>query len=254
MEVTFVGTGSGKTLLNRFHTSLLIKSKNHTLLIDTGDGISKALLSSNIDITKIDTIFITHTHADHFSGIASLLTQMKMAQRIKPLNFYIHSSFVNFVRNLLFSSFLFPETFNFEFKILGFGFKTELKIDDFKVLPFQNSHIINKYDIKYIPNINFVSSSLLISSSETSIHYTSDVGSLMDLSLFNEFKPKYLIVESTHIPISQIIEFLNNSHIKKAYLVHINDEDRIMEKHAELSNEIKNRLFLTNDGMRATMS
>ncbi|MBU0474802.1 MAG: MBL fold metallo-hydrolase [Bacteroidetes bacterium] len=251
MEVTFVGTGSGKTQLKRFHTSLLISSKNHSLLIDTGDGISKALLSLEIDLNKIDSIFITHTHSDHFSGIASLLTQMKMAERTKPLYFYIHSSFVNFANNFLFSSFLFPETFNFLFKIIGYNFGQKILFDEnFGILPLQNTHITNKHNVKLIPKNNFVSASILIMDAEISIHYTSDIGSIADLSLFNEFFPKYLIVESTHVSFYHIINYLENSFVEKVYLVHINDNDGIVDKHSKLSYKLKNKIFITYDGMK----
>lgn len=255
MDVTFVGTGSGKTQLHRFHTSILFKSKNHNLLIDTGDGISRALLSSKIFPNEIDSIFITHTHSDHFSGIASLLTQMKMSNRIKPLKIYIHSSLADFAKTFLVSSFIFPDTFNFDFIIIGYDFKNELKIsDDFYIKPLQNTHINNKHQINDIPDSMFVSASILIKNNGTTIHYTSDIGSIFDLSLFNEFNPNYLIVESTHIPLNEIIKFVNYSDIEETYLVHINDEDNIKEDYSKLSNKIKEKVILTIDGMRVTMT
>ena len=255
MEVVFVGTGSGKTQLKRFHTSLLIKSENHNLLFDTGDGISKALLTANLDVNLIDSIYITHTHADHFSGIASLLTQMKMAKRTKPICLYIHNSFVSFVRNFLYHSFLFPETFNFEMKIIGFNFYSEISITkNFYILPIKNNHISNKYNVHYIPDINFISSSVLIKSKNILTYYSSDIDSISDLHLINTFKPKYLIVESTHILFDELIEFIDNSNIKKTFLVHINDEDGIVENYNKLSNKLKNKIILTIDGMFGTLT
>ena len=255
MEVIFVGTGSGKTQLKRFHTSLLIKTGNHNLLVDTGDAISKALLIANLDINLIDSIYITHTHADHFSGIASLLTQMKMAKRIKPICLYIHNSFVSFARNFLYHSFLFPETFDFEMKIIGFNFDSEINIADILyLLPIKNGHISNKYNVNSIPDINFISSSVLIKNENILTYYSSDIDSISDLSPINKFQPKYLIVESTHILFDELIEFINNSKMQKTFLVHINDEDGIVENYNKLSNELKSKIILTIDGMCGTLT
>ncbi len=254
LEVTFVGTGSGKTQLKRFHTSLLINNGNYNVLIDSGDGISKALLNLEIDLKIIDSIFITHTHADHFSGIASLLTQMKMADRTKPLNLYIHKTFVKFATNFLNYSFLFPETFNFEFKIIGFNSNAKIEFsDDFHLFIAKNNHIFDKHKLNVIPESRFISNSVLIKSKNCKIHYSSDIGLISDLSLFSKFKPNVLIVESTHIPFNEIIEFLKDSEYQKVYFVHINDEDKIVEQHSKLSNQQKKKYFLTFDGMQATM-
>ena len=67
-ELKFIGTGSGKTSLNRFHSSFFIKTSNYNLLIDAGDGESKALLSQGIDFNTIDGILFTHLHPDHYTG------------------------------------------------------------------------------------------------------------------------------------------------------------------------------------------
>ena len=94
MELTFIGTGSGKTNLNRYHTSLLIQSGNHNVLIDAGDGISRALLSSGINFETINSILISHYHADHFGGLSALITQMILINRTNTLQIFTHKDLV----------------------------------------------------------------------------------------------------------------------------------------------------------------
>jgi len=255
LEIIFVGTGSGKTQLKRFHTSLFIKNGNHNLLIDTGDGISKALLYQNINLNDIDSIFITHTHADHFSGISSLLTQMKMAKRIKPLKIFVNNLFINFVRSFLYYSFLFPKTFNFEVKILGFDSDIEIKLNDsFSLIPIKNTHIYNKYNVNVLPNNIFTSNSVFIKSKDSSVYYSSDISSISDLTPIYKFNPKYFIVESTHISFNELVNFIINSDLFKTFLVHINDNDGIVEKYSELEDEIRKKMFLTFDGMNSILT
>jgi len=78
LEIKFVGTGSGKTLLKRYHSSFLIKTEAYNLLVDAGDGISRALLNQKVTFDSINGILISHLHPDHYSGLPSLIIQMKL--------------------------------------------------------------------------------------------------------------------------------------------------------------------------------
>ncbi len=98
-EIKFIGTGSGKISLNRFHSSFLISTEKFNLLVDAGDGISKALLIQKIDFNSIDGILISHLHADHFSGLPSLIAQMKMNNREKDLSIFANENLINFIKD-----------------------------------------------------------------------------------------------------------------------------------------------------------
>ena len=254
MELTFIGTGSGKTSLNRFHTSLLITEKDHNLLIDTGDGISKALLSSSVNVRSIDSILISHTHADHFSGITSLLTQMKIERRIEPLNILIHASFSDFLKKFINISFLFRESIGFELNIIEYNFDKSFNLEkDLEILPKQNSHIQSKDILTNYNWLKFVSSSFLIRNNSLNIFYTADIASRNDLFLFNEFSVDYMITEATHIDLSEIVEAMKFINPKECYLVHINDEELLKNKMVKLSADNKYTLKLTYDGMRVIL-
>jgi len=255
MEITFIGTGSGKTSLNRFHTSLLINENDHNLLIDTGDGISKALLASNVNVRSIDSILISHTHADHFSGITSLLTQMKIEGRTETLDIYIHTAFSNFLKELINVSFLFTETIGFELNILEYEFDRSIKLqNDIEILPRQNSHIQNKNNLVDYDWLEFVSASLLIRSKTLSILYTADVGSKSDLFLFDDFSIDYLVTEATHIEFSEIADAVKIINPKKCFLVHINDEQLLKDEIDKLSASERTKYYLTYDGMRVILN
>ena len=92
MKLKFIGTSSGQTSLNRNHSSLFFQLGSTNILIDAGDGISKALLHQNVDHSLIDKIIISHFHSDHLAGLPSLLTQMIIAKRRKAIEIYTHKS------------------------------------------------------------------------------------------------------------------------------------------------------------------
>ncbi len=250
MEIVFIGTGSGKTSLNRFHSSIFIKDKN--ILIDTGDGISKALLKNNISFNSIDTVLITHYHADHFTGIASLVTQMKLIGRNKELRIFTHNNLITPLVDLLNSVYMFKETLGFDLQIIGYNFVEKNKISsDTYFLAKRNTHITQKDFLKNYPSELFISSSILIESGNKFVIFTSDIGSETDLFLFKDFPVDCVIAETTHISIESILKVSDTSNPKKILLTHISEEDevRLAKWHSELSPEYKAKINIAYDGM-----
>jgi ribonuclease Z len=252
-EIKFIGTGSGKTSLSRFHSSFLISTSRYNLLVDAGDGVSKALLTQGIDFTKIDGILFTHFHPDHYTGFAALIVQMKMYNRKNQLDVFVNSELVEVLKQLLINSYLFPERMEFEISYHQFNNNTQFKInDDINFLPRQNSHLKYISKIPEYKNQSFACSSFLFSVGDKEIHYTGDIGDKNDLLLFNEFKPDNLISEITHIKLSDILESLDNNHLpEKILFTHISDDDdeRIGEFLTELPEKLRKKIIIAQDGL-----
>ena len=83
MEIKTVGTGAISAKSRSACT--LIDSR---ILVDCGNGIVKTLLEQNIDISKIDTLLITHLHGDHFLDIPLLIMHRSFESITNPLNIY----------------------------------------------------------------------------------------------------------------------------------------------------------------------
>ncbi|MCF8259889.1 MAG: MBL fold metallo-hydrolase [Melioribacteraceae bacterium] len=223
-QIKFIGTGSGKTSLKRFHSSILIKTENNNLLIDCGDSTSKALKSAGVQFQEINTILFSHFHADHFAGIASLITQMKLEERFNPLTIYTPPGLKPKLTSFLNSTYMFREILDFELTILEFQFENRFDITDaFGVLPHRNSHIENKHKLKGYGDV-FNSASFLFNLSGKNIFYTADIGSTADLDLIPD-QTDILIIETTHIPLQKIQELTTQKQNVKIILTHISDED-----------------------------
>jgi len=250
MKIKFLGTGSGKTSLNRFHSSFLITSIKHNLLVDCGDGISKAMLNQNVDFNSIDFILISHFHADHFSGLPSLLTQMKLLSRKKDLIIFVHSSEKDFLEDFIFHSYLFRERITFNLKIISIDEENEITVsENFYFISKLNSHL-DKYK-QYDSNnrLGFVSMSFYFKDDANSLIYSGDIGSENDLYLFNQ-KVDWFITEITHIKKENIFTLLEKSDPTEIILTHIGDDFEILlsEFHQSLPNHLKFRVILAFDG------
>jgi ribonuclease Z len=256
MKIKFLGTSSGKTSLTRHHSSFLISSSNYNLLVDCGDGISKAILSQKININSIDSILISHFHADHFSGLPSLITQMKLLSRKNDLTIFVHSSEKDFLEDFIFHSYLFKERMTFNLKIISFDEGKEILLSDhFRFTSKLNSHLdkYRKYD--QVNKLGFASLSFLFKDDENSVIYSGDIGSENDLYLFNQ-KVDWFITETTHIKIESLADILDKLNTAKLFLTHIADdlEERIKIFYQSLPDDIKSRLILAFDGLEINQS
>ena len=51
----------------RLRSSILVKSKQTSLIIDATPDLRQQLLNANVK--KLDAVLITHTHSDHINGV-----------------------------------------------------------------------------------------------------------------------------------------------------------------------------------------
>ena len=72
-------------LPGRHLTSLLLRREGELFLFDCGEGTQVSLRSLNLRWKKINAIFITHTHADHVTGLPGMLMLSAQVDREEPL-------------------------------------------------------------------------------------------------------------------------------------------------------------------------
>jgi len=91
IEVTFLGTTAGIPTKNRNHAAIYIKYRSETefcYLFDCGEGTQRQIFSAGLNFMRINDIFITHWHADHFAGLFGLMESMNLEGRKKPLRIF----------------------------------------------------------------------------------------------------------------------------------------------------------------------
>jgi len=256
-ELIFIGTSSGKTSVNRFHSSFLISTSNYNLLIDAGDGISKALLTQQVSYDVIDGILFSHLHPDHYTGLATLIVQMKMIERKKTLDVFINSELADVIRNFLIQSYLFPEKIGFAIEYHPLTDNVKFKInDDISFIPRQNSHLSSVSKLEDYKSQSFSSNSFLLRVDDKNIHYTSDVGEKDDLQLFKDKTIDCLISEVTHINPEDIITAFDKSVLPgQIIFTHIRDDDLIsLQKFIlELPESFKKKIIIASDGLKVKL-
>jgi ribonuclease Z len=87
-EVTILGSSSATPIFNRNPTSQALNINERLYLIDCGEGTQQQMLRFDIKASRIDHIFISHLHGDHYLGLVGLLSSLHLNGRIKPLKIY----------------------------------------------------------------------------------------------------------------------------------------------------------------------
>jgi ribonuclease BN (tRNA processing enzyme) len=86
MHIQFVGCGDAFGTGGRFNTCFHLVGEQTNLLIDCGASSLVALKRCAIDRNLIDTILLTHFHADHFGGIPFFILDAQfVSKRSRPL-------------------------------------------------------------------------------------------------------------------------------------------------------------------------
>ncbi|MDR2494101.1 MAG: ribonuclease Z [Spirochaetaceae bacterium] len=85
LEAFILGCGGMMPLPNRHLTSVLLRREGELFLFDAGEGTQVSLRRLNLRWKKISALFISHTHADHVTGIPGLLMLSSQVDRDDPL-------------------------------------------------------------------------------------------------------------------------------------------------------------------------
>ena len=88
MQLTILGCHSATPRENKHTTSQLLEVKGHLFLIDCGEGTQIQLRKTKVKFSRIQHIFISHLHGDHFYGLIGLISTFRLLGRILPLTIY----------------------------------------------------------------------------------------------------------------------------------------------------------------------
>ncbi len=91
-DVTILGCSSATPAFGRYPTSQLVHMAGRYFLVDCGEGAQMQLRRYSIKFQRINHIFISHLHGDHFFGLMGLLSSLHLLGRTEPLHLYAEAS------------------------------------------------------------------------------------------------------------------------------------------------------------------
>ncbi len=87
LRLVFLGTAGAVPTVERGPSGLLIIRGGDRFLVDCGEGTQRQLMRS-VGLARIDRIFVTHLHGDHYLGLPGLLKTLSLQGRESPLHIY----------------------------------------------------------------------------------------------------------------------------------------------------------------------
>ncbi|HNO70448.1 MAG TPA: ribonuclease Z [Bacteroidia bacterium] len=87
-ELTILGCSSASPTSSRHPTAQVLNLHDSFFLIDCGEATQIQLRRYKIKIQRIDHIFISHLHGDHYLGLPGLIGTMHLLGRKKELHIY----------------------------------------------------------------------------------------------------------------------------------------------------------------------
>ncbi|WP_373031895.1 MBL fold metallo-hydrolase [Sulfurovum sp.] len=135
MKLTFLGTSAGKPTKERNVSALGVEFEqdNKWYLFDCGEATQHQIMRSRLSSGKLETIFITHMHGDHYYGLPGLLSSKKLDTAFRPLTVYGPKGIKKFLECVL------------DVSLANLGY--ELKIIEFKA---DDSFVFDKFTLKVL--------------------------------------------------------------------------------------------------------
>jgi ribonuclease Z len=88
LALTILGNNSAIPAFDRNPTAQVLQTPEESFLIDCGEGTQMQLSKYKVKRSKINHIFISHLHGDHYFGLIGLLTSMSLLNRTQELHLH----------------------------------------------------------------------------------------------------------------------------------------------------------------------
>jgi ribonuclease Z len=89
-KVTILGSSGALPAYGRHPSAQLVEIQNRYFMVDCGEGAQMQLMRLEISYHRINHIFISHLHGDHYLGLMGLLFTMHLQRRTSDLHLYSH--------------------------------------------------------------------------------------------------------------------------------------------------------------------
>ncbi len=141
MKVTILGNNSALPAFGRHPTAQVVSIYGELILLDCGEGTQIQMHRFGQKWRKVQHIFISHMHGDHYFGLPGLINSMSLLGRTQPLHLYAPAALMPIIQQIqdLADTVL---SYPFHFHPLPEGAAVLVDNEDFSVRCFPTEHRI----------------------------------------------------------------------------------------------------------------
>jgi phosphoribosyl 1,2-cyclic phosphate phosphodiesterase len=252
VKITFLGTGTSQgvpviacgcnTCLSadlhdkRLRTSLLLETKDVTMIFDAGPDFRQQMLREHV--SRLDAIILTHEHKDHIGGLDDVRAFNYKSQ--DAIDIYSEERVQKVIKkeySYVFSEYQYPGIPKMRLNSVpehGFSIK------NLQVLPIRVFHY-------RLPVYGFRVGNFA---------YITDANYIPEQSKEKLYGVKYLVINAlrkekhiSHFSLREAMDFIREISPKKAFITHISHQ---MGLHSEVSKDLPQGITLAFDGLSHT--
>jgi len=99
--LTVLGTSSAVPTSERYTSAHMLNVCEHFYLFDCGEATQIRIRQEHLPLLKINHIFISHLHGDHFFGLFGLLSSFQLHGRKNDLHIYTFPELEHYINTIL---------------------------------------------------------------------------------------------------------------------------------------------------------
>lgn len=253
VEVVFHGTGAGHPSADRGASCTSFRSGDTTVVVDAGEGATRAMMRDGIDLQSIDFLFLSHYHPDHWTGIPSLVMAWALTARHSPVTLFVPTGSAEFVERVLQYSWLGIRPMDYQLSIEEYEASDRLQAGSFELIPCATSHL-KKYEAEgEIQGLAGPAYGVTLLCDTVKIHATQDIGSESDLEILVD-DLDLLICEASHADPRSVIRMASDRKCRRIIFTHIppDREELIGLVEAENKGKGSTEVIVAYDGRSIT--
>lgn len=89
-KITILGSSGALPAYGRHPSAQVVEIQNRHFLVDCGEATQIQLMKMQSNFHRINHIFISHLHGDHYLGLMGLIFTMHLQKRVNDLHVYSH--------------------------------------------------------------------------------------------------------------------------------------------------------------------
>jgi len=227
---------------NRTRSSILVTTRETTVLVDSGPDLREQALRENI--SSIDAVIYTHSHLDHVAGFDEM--RAFCWGKSEPLPLYATASCLGVLQSMFGWAFLPDNTHSGYIRPAPHPITPEFRIGDLTVRPLPVTHgSVETIGLIFVTDDHF------------SFAYLPDVKTIPESTMALLENLDLLIIDSlrntphsTHLSLPEALEISERLSPRKTLLTHISHE----LEHGSLAARLPAGVSPAHDGLRVRLS
>lgn len=286
-ELIILGSGSAFATSDRHCTSIALLHQDRLYLVDCGEPCAALLFRAGVEALALRTLFVTHMHADHIGGLASLLSSITLPQRAgkkfkswsitrddawyreslwfppggvtsaerQKITIVMPQEGIEPILAYLSGVYLSPSRLPFDLVFEPVTLGTTYTDDALRVTAAPNAHLKSNAANAQLsvenPRVALESYSYRVDVDGTSVVFSGDIASLSELDPLMD-GAKTLILEAAHYEPDGIRDYINQWALERVILNHIHPglEARVQ---ALVQQWADPRIQIAEDGLRVPL-